>query len=228
MAQVWHFWDSGKGDAAFNMAADEMLLDVGGFEGRPVFRCYGWSNLAASFGYSQRYEEVASWTSLRPLVRRCTGGGLVPHDHDWTYSVVIPAGHEWWGIRAPESYCRLHEWLRRGFQHLGVETRLAPDPDPTGPGQCFIGAEEKDLLLHGRKIAGAAQRRSRTGLLIQGSVQPPPPGIVRTDWEKAMLETATAEWEVEWMAWEPSAEWVKRTEQLAGEKYGSDGFLHRR
>ena len=228
MAQVWHFWDSGNSDPAFNMAADEVLLDAGGIEGAPVFRSYGWSSAAASFGYSQRYEEVASWTALRPLVRRCTGGGLVPHDADWTYSVVIPSVHEWWGLRAPASYCRLHEWLRLGFQHLGVETRLAPAPDPSGPGQCFIGADEKDLLLQGRKIAGAAQRRSRTGLLIQGSVQPPPPGIVRTDWEKAMLQTATAEWEVEWRAWEPSAKWVERIEQLAEVKYRSNGYLHRR
>ncbi len=228
MAQVWFFWDSGKGDPAFNMAADEMLLDAGGVEGSPVFRCYGWSSPSASFGYSQQYEEVASWTALRPLVRRCTGGGLVPHDCDWTYSVVLPAGHEWWELRAPESYCRLHEWLRRAFLAQGAKTRLAPFPDPSGPGQCFIGAEENDLLLQGRKIAGAAQRRSRTGLLIQGSVQPPPPGIVRTDWQEAMLQSATNDWDVEWRTWVPTEDWTERTERLAAEKYRSNDYLHRR
>jgi lipoate-protein ligase A len=55
-------------------------------------------------------------------------------------------------------------------------------------GQCFAGYEKYDLLWRGRKIAGAAQRRNRFGLLIQGSVQPPP-GLLRAGWEQAMIET---------------------------------------
>ena len=39
-------------------------------------------------------------------------------------------------------------------------------------GPCFAGYEKFDVLWHGKKIAGAAQRRNKLGLLIQGSVQP--------------------------------------------------------
>jgi hypothetical protein len=228
VTERWYYWRSGPLDPAFNMAADEILLEDGGNDGSPVFRSYAWSLPAASFGYSQRLEEVETWTALRPLVRRCTGGGLVPHDADWTYAVVVPAGHAWWRLRASESYCRLHEWLRRAFGHLQVQTELAPVPDPTGPGRCFIGAEESDLLHGGRKIAGAAQRRNRNGLLIQGSVQPPPKGCDRDHWEKAMQQTASDRWDVAWHLWEPDHEWRMRAERLAAEKYRDPGYLHRR
>jgi lipoate-protein ligase A len=36
---------------------------------------------------------------------------------------------------------------------------------------CFERAVEFDLKLHGKKIAGAAIRRNRKGLLLQGSIQ---------------------------------------------------------
>jgi hypothetical protein len=59
------------------------------------------------------------------------------------------------------------------------------------PGQCFVGHEKSDVLWHGKKIAGAAQRRNKLGLLIQGSVQPPPLGLVRADWEHALCKAVT-------------------------------------
>ena len=72
-----------------------------------------------------------------------------------------------------------------------METELAPCCRKDLPGQCFVGYEQFDVLWGGRKIAGAAQRRNRLGLLIQGSVQPPP--VVearREEWQAAMSRTA--------------------------------------
>jgi lipoate-protein ligase A len=39
------------------------------------------------------------------------------------------------------------------------------------PANCFESPAEFDLLAHGRKIAGAAMRRTRNGLLLQGSLR---------------------------------------------------------
>src|SRR6185295_12705134 len=165
------------------MALDEALLEAAPQFGRPVLRFYGWSERAASFGYFQKYSEIARTTALRPLVRRPTGGGLVPHDADWTYSLVFPPSHAWYALRATQSYERVHQWIRGAFTRLGVETELAPSCRPEAPGQCFAGFEKSDVLWFGKKIAGAAQRRTKTGLLIQGSVQPSPPGVTGTDWQ---------------------------------------------
>ncbi len=187
IALPWLVLDSGPGDAAFNMALDEVLLEKAPGLGRPVLRFYGWIQPAASFGYFQHIAEIEETTSLRPLIRRPTGGGLVPHDADWTYSVVIPPGHSWYQLRATESYERVHRWIQSAFASLQLETTLAPCCRQERPGQCFAGYEKSDVLRLGRKIAGAAQRRTKAGLLIQGSVQPPSSSIVRAAWQQAMI-----------------------------------------
>jgi lipoate-protein ligase A len=185
---LWYLLDSGPGEPAWNMAWDDALLAEAIRVGRPVLRFYGWTQPAATFGYFQRHGEIAGLTRLRPLIRRPTGGGLVPHDGDWTYSLTVPPNHSWYQLSAVESYQRTHEWLRRSLSALGVTTELAPCCNPAGPGQCFVGAEKYDLLLGAGKIAGAAQRRNRLGLLVQGSLQPPPPGQSRVTWQAAMVQ----------------------------------------
>ena len=114
----WLLLNSGKCEAAFNMALDEALLEAMPRLQAPVLRFYGWTEPAATFGYFQKYAEVTAATRLRPLIRRSTGGGIVPHDADWTYSAVFPAGHEWHSLKAEESYRHIHDWLRLAFAEL--------------------------------------------------------------------------------------------------------------
>src|SRR6266498_3246716 len=125
MGTNWLLLNSGPGPAAFNMALDEALLEAMPRLGKPVLRFYGWTEPAASFGYFQKFAEVERATLLRPLVRRPTGGGIVPHDADWTYSLIVPAGSEWHSLRAVESYRCMHEWLQAAFARLNVATELA-------------------------------------------------------------------------------------------------------
>jgi len=222
--EVWWRLSSGPLDPALNMAIDEALLEAAGHLGRPVLRTYGWTETAATFGYFQRHAEVAGMVGQQRLIRRPTGGGLVPHEMDWTYSIVVPPGHAWFGLNAVESYRTVHQWLQAAFAHLGHPTELAPCCDPRGPGQCFVGAERYDLLSAGRKIAGAAQRRNRFGLLIQGSIQPPPAEILRADWEQSMAEVAGVLWEP--LAEDPSM--IARAGLLVTEKYAAEAYNQKR
>jgi lipoate-protein ligase A len=219
---------SGPGDAAYNMALDEALLQAAPSLGRPVLRFYAWTEPAASFGYFQKYAEVAQMTLLRPLVRRPTGGGLVPHDADWTYSLAFPPGNPWYGLKATESYQRVHEWIKAGFLKLGISTQLAPECKKSLPGQCFVGCEKSDVLWQGRKIAGAAQRRTRDGLLIQGSVQPPPIKLARSDWEQAMCDVARSIQAVQWTELKLDEALGRRTAQLVDKAYSLDSYNRRR
>jgi len=220
--------NSGPCDAAFNMAMDEALLEAMPRLQKPVLRLYGWTQPAATFGYFQKYAEVGQATMLRPLIRRPTGGGLVPHDADWTYSLAFPAGHEWHSLRADESYRHVHEWIQAAFSRLGVETEIAPRCNKAAPGQCFVGHEKFDLLWHGRKIAGAAQRRNKFGLLIQGSVQPPPLSLARLDWEKAMCDAASLNYSATWVSFTLDAPLQDRVGQLTDAKYSQPAYNQKR
>jgi lipoate-protein ligase A len=226
--ETWLLIESGAGDYAFNMAFDEALLEFAPQLNLPVLRFFEWQEKAASFGYFQKIAEIESATPLRPLVRRPTGGGLVPHDADWTYSVTIPPSHTWYELRASESYERMHQWIQRAFAKLEVPTELAPCRRKETPGQCFAGYEQSDVLWLGRKIAGAAQRRTKTGLLIQGSIQPQPTGVLRTAWESAMCDAATAEWSAEWHERELPEELRQRAAALVETKYSRDEYNQRR
>jgi lipoate-protein ligase A len=226
-AMSWLLLNSGRCDAAFNMALDEALLENVSRLGRPVLRCYGWTEPAATFGYFQKYSDVEQATQLRPLIRRPTGGGIVPHDADWTYSAVFPPGHEWHSLKAEESYRRIHDWLRLAFAELKVETELASCCKKSSPGRCFAGHEKFDLLWHGKKIAGAAQRRNKLGLLIQGSVQPPVK-MARADWEVAICKVATEKFHVAWSDLSPGTNLREPAEKLVRQKYSQSDYNEKR
>jgi lipoate-protein ligase A len=225
---IWLLLNSGPCAAAYNMALDEALLEAMPRLHQPVLRFYGWAEPAASFGYFQKFVEVERATLLRPLVRRPTGGGIVPHDADWTYSLAFPAGHEWHSLRAEESYRRVHEWVQAAFAKLKVETQLASCCKKSAPGQCFVGYEKSDVLWHGQKIAGAAQRRNKLGLLIQGSVQPPPLDLAKVDWQEAMCEAATERWRADWREFEMDHTLRDHVRELESEKYSQPGYNQKR
>ena len=213
----WLRLDSGANTPAYNMALDEALLENAATIGQPVLRFYDWAELCATFGYSQNIAAIEAATDLCPLIRRCTGGGLVPHDGDWTYSLIFPPDHEWTVLVATESYRRTHALLQAAFKEIGVETELANSCRRPKPGECFEGHELHDLLWNGKKIAGAAQRRNRHGLLIQGSVQAMENWSMQ-DWKKAlgqgakMLEIIPA----------------SRATELAHVKYSANTFIWKR
>ena len=228
MSETWLLLQSGVCAPDCNMALDEALLECSPQIGKPVLRFYGWTEQAGSFGYSQRFSELERVTHLRPLVRRPTGGGLVPHDSDWTYSLAFPPNHFWYSLKAVESYQKVHEWIRDAFQKMNVATELAPHAKKEILGQCFVGAEKSDVLWRGRKIAGAAQRRTKSGLLIQGSVQPPPIGLNKADWHKAMCDVAREQFSVNWEEIVPNAQLSALATNLAEEKYSQSSYNQKR
>ncbi len=211
---------------AWNMAFDEALLRLAPKIGSPILRFYGWKEPAGTFGYFQQYSFATEATSLRPLIRRPTGGGVVPHDHDWTYSLTFPRTHPWAGLRATESYQQLHTWIGAALQTKNIQTQLAGSAIVVAPGQCFIGAEKFDLLSEGRKIGGAAQRRTREGLLIQGSIQPPPQDFTIDEWMDAMRKTGRKLWRARWERLQPEPELRALADQLEQEKYCSPEYTN--
>lgn len=218
----WRIIENQPAEAAYNMAFDEALLESVAALDTPILRFYSWTQPAATFGYFQHYKEIAAWTPLRPLIRRPTGGGLVPHDADWTYSIVIPPNHDWYELRAADSYRRLHELIAAALNDIGAPVELAAAARKEIPGQCFAGPEQYDLLHHGKKIAGAAQRRNKHGLLIQGSIQKMTAQYSRAAWEKSLAARVGP-------AASSSLHKVREiAQQLAAAKYSQTSYNERR
>ena len=213
------------------MALDEALLEQCAMIGASILRLYAWNQPAATFGYSQHFREVEGWTSLRPLIRRPTGGGLVPHDADWTYSLVFSPEDPWYSLSAEESYRRVHDWITASFRVIQVQAELSECCDKPVAGRCFVGAEKFDVLAGGKKIAGAAQKRNKLGLLVQGSIQPPSDGskvYERAAWEKALLEIGAREQGIDWRELKPSDWLMERAGELERKKYGTAEYNQRR
>ena len=191
---VLHVLPTRTGGAAENMAIDFLLLQRYPDAGQPRFRHYDWRAPAFTFGLSQKIGFIRG--QLPPgetfdLCRRPTGGGLVDHREDWTYTLVIPRGHPLEELRATQSYRVTHEAMAEALRSQGVAaaTKQTVEQVPTeaGPaGVCFQRAEIYDVVNErtGEKIAGAAQKRNKHGLLFQGSIWRPAAGGAAVDWEK--------------------------------------------
>jgi lipoate-protein ligase A len=152
--------------AAENMAVDESLFltAVG-----PVFRSYRWVRPSVSFGYFTPWDEVSRRFSGRDLVRRWTGGGIVEHGQDFTYSLICPGRRNL--PTTMEFYQFVHLAIATILRKNGSPVEIAPGTEPIRSAACFEKAVQFDLKLRGEKIAGAAIRRNRQGLLLQGSIQ---------------------------------------------------------
>ncbi len=150
------------------MAVDEWLLETAGM---PVLRVYGWLGDWASVGYFGGISAARAAFPGVDLVRRWTGGGMVDHRADWTYTIMAPRGEPLAGWRGAESYRRIHTALAETLVSEGLVARVSGGEGETGAALCFENPVHHDLLgAGGRKLAGAGQRRSRFGLLHQGAV----------------------------------------------------------
>ena len=204
--------------AALNMAVDEALLET---TTSPALRVYRWRGPALSFGYFGVYAEVAGQRDQREVVRRWTGGGIVPHGSDLTYSVIIPAAHPFFARSSLEIYSELHEAIRRALQQNGIDAILANAAAPKLSEDCFANAVRADVISQGRKIAGAAHRRSRAGLLHQGSIQLDSlPDRFKEDLARIICDRFERQI--------LSADVLERAVTIAAGKYGTPEWLRRR
>ncbi|HWB07017.1 MAG TPA: hypothetical protein VG796_28600 [Verrucomicrobiales bacterium] len=188
-----------------------------------VLRVYRWERPAFSFGYFLPWREAAAAAGEgRSLVRRWTGGGMVAHGEDFTWSLILPSNEPESRRRPAESYGLLHAALAEAFRRAGAEVEKVKTTAraPAG-GLCFTAPAPGDLMLGGRKVAGAGQRRCRHGLLHQGSVS----GVTLPGDFPVMLAHALAEEVQTFPPEQLPGEVVRR---LVHERYGNEAWLQKR
>jgi lipoate-protein ligase A len=218
--------DAAAHSAAMNMGIDEALLELADV---PSIRFYGWRSPALSFGYFGRFSDVALYATQRDLIRRWTGGGIVLHGTDLTYSIVIPASDPTFGESSVTIYEQIHRALADSLNAVGQQAELVSParcadrkPQRVVPAyNCFASPVRADVMINGRKVAGAAQRRSRRGLLQQGSIQ----GVI---FANDVAERFARSLSANRSQLEINEQILKRAGELVDQKYGSYSWLHKR
>jgi lipoyl(octanoyl) transferase len=216
-AELHVYNDADARSAAMNMAIDEALLET---VPMPSLRFYCWQRPSLSFGYFGPFSDVAAEELRRDIVRRWTGGGIVLHDHDLTYSIILPGGNAR-RRSARVLYTEIHEAMREAFSSLNNRVALASNDAPKISGACFANPVVADVLLDGRKIAGAAQRRTRAGLLHQGSIQYE---SLPAKFSDAFASSLSPNFERKVL----TSEVIERARTISEKKYGTAEWLRRR
>ena len=218
--EEWLIWEDSSRDPFINMALDELLLKNANILNKPLLRFYTWDRPSVSIGYVQKIS--AAPESGYTVVRRCTGGGMVFHNTDITYTAAIPLDHKLNKLSRLGSYYFFHMAIIKAFSYSGIISELAP-PEQTGIDrsrmQCFTTPTRYDIVSDsGSKLAGAAQRRTKDGILHQGSIN------IKTgrdqfisDMKKALL----SEFGISLKSFNPECKFMVEAETLSNEKYRS-------
>ena len=220
--RLWQ--DEERRTGEMNMAIDQLLLEEVGDV--PILRVYEWSEPSVSFGYFTELEAAKKSFPDNGLhyIRRWTGGGIVDHRNDTTYTLVIPRSHLLSQARGATSYRLIHQCLAKALTSLGENIQLFPETNlQTQSGDtCFTNPVPYDLAnTGGLKIAGAGQKRTRQGLLHQGSVNL---ALDKANFLKSLAKELTKTT----CKIELSREFFDQAKDLADSKYSLTAWLEKR
>lgn len=172
----WKIVEGSPQSAEANMAKDVALL---GEAGDPTVHFYNWERRAATFGY---FTPIERWLSLEAVARhgldvarRPTGGGVVFHEADLAFAVVVPATSRLFSKRSLDNYALVNSAVGRALRRLlGKEPELlGEDRGAESAGSrhfCMARPTIYDVMLEGKKVGGAALRQKAEGFLYQGTL----------------------------------------------------------
>ena len=156
------------------MAVDESLISNFKDGDLPIFRLYRWES-SLTFG---RFSKPSLSVDLEILkeknisyTRRMTGGGILVHGGDLSYSLILPREYlNDLGVK--ESYHYLCRFLINFYERLGVSADFAHNHglNISKSDICMCANEPYDIIIDGKKIGGNAQRYTKDVLLQHGSI----------------------------------------------------------
>jgi lipoate-protein ligase A len=161
---------------SLNMAVDEHLLNSLANEPRTFLRFYQWERPTASLGCSQKVENALDLEFCRAngidIVRRMTGGKMVLHHQEITYSIAS-SDQELFTTTLGGSYKRISQALMKGLEKMGLGPSPAAKPPSSyarGNLPCFSYPAQDEIEVAGKKIVGSAQKRTGKKFLQHGSI----------------------------------------------------------
>ncbi|PHS37223.1 MAG: ligase [Sulfurovum sp.] len=158
-----------------NMHMDKELFESFKASDMPIFRVYAWEE-SFTYGVSQKINSIKNLNHLskykQNYAQRITGGGILFHGNDISYSLIIPTSYVK-NLSVKQSYELVCNFLMEFYRSLGLNPVYAKDLEEihlSKSDYCQEGFEPYDILVNGKKIGGNAQRRSKDTIFQHGSI----------------------------------------------------------
>lgn len=180
----WRILDSGKKSAVDLMRFDAQLLQDLEHYSEPTLHLYDWESPSATYGHFIQTDKFLNLTAVQKhnlaLAKRPTGGGIIFHLWDFAFSLLLPSNKFTISANPLDNYQIINRHISQALQPL-LKTYIINDQvellkdcyqKTTSKEGSFCMAQPTcfDLMVAGKKLGGAAQRRTRFGLLHQGSI----------------------------------------------------------
>lgn len=160
-------------NAKENMAIDKALATTYKTGDKPILRLYTWKK-SFTVGVGQKvddyidvYKEYGNNTA-----KRITGGGVLFHGHDLSYSVIFPKNFAL-NLSVKQTYEKICSFLLEFYKSLGLKASFAKDIESIELSKsnfCQVGFEAYDIIVNGIKIGGNAQKWSKHMIFQHGSI----------------------------------------------------------
>ena len=220
-------------DVYGQMAADEALCET--MPAPYLLRFYNWAEPGITFGYSQRRKAVqeaidAAGCRITAVTRRPTGGGIVFHETDLTFSFIFPSPGAF--FEPGKTYDRLHRAINAEYASRGVSFDLLKEKtkdyavnDPVM--NCFAKPVNMDILYNGKKVLGGALRKFGDHMLYQASFQAPDARENGPMHKNAVIKALGGEFGLEWEAVAMPDAAGKKAAEIAAAKYRAAAWNER-
>jgi len=196
----WRFIFTGDNDAFFNMALDEAILQsCQKGQALPTLRLYLWRPPGVSIGYFQSLEKTFDLNKCKEsnidMVRRITGGRVVLHENEITYSLCASVKeYPELGENINETYRKISfalleslktlkvfgEWVKPKRERIPIDSTgsinslkassLQVTEDSSFSKPCFMSNSRYEITVEGKKLIGSAQRREKNCFIQHGSI----------------------------------------------------------
>ena len=170
--------DDGVKSCQEHMAKDEALLKDAQSLQKPLLRFYAWKRPSVTFGhfidpYKHLNKDALEKHSV-DIAKRSTGGGILFHHYDFSFSILYPHDYPDLSNHVIDNYALVNNKVLKSLEVLDASYKesisLWPTYNTEVQNFCMAKPTQFDLIYNGKKIGGAAQRRTKMGLLHQSSI----------------------------------------------------------
>ena len=160
-------------NAKMNMAIDKALTISYEKDDTPILRLYTWEN-SFTVGLGQDLEHYSDLKEIYKdnCSKRITGGGVLFHGHDISYSLVL-SNTEFGNLSLKQSYEKICQFLLEFYKKVGLNPTFVKDSEYIKLKKnefCQVGFEAYDIIVDGNKIGGNAQKRNKKLIFQHGSI----------------------------------------------------------